>query len=78
MPEKLAIKISASGAASVFQTIRGALRKMHHKPSLAEAALLVEFAKHIDERRVFSAPYTVEVVQCCVESLSSFRGRSRR
>jgi hypothetical protein len=73
MPDKLALKVSASAAISVVQAARDVFRKLRSKPSAAEAKILVEFVKRLDERRVFSAPYDAEVVESCIGSLASFK-----
>jgi hypothetical protein len=39
----------------------------------AETKLLVEFARRLDERRVFSAPFDSEIVESCLYSLESFK-----
>jgi hypothetical protein len=73
MPDKLAVKLSASAAISVVQAARDVFRKLRSKPSAAEAKILVEFAKRLNERRVFSAPYDAEIVESCLGSLGSFK-----
>jgi hypothetical protein len=39
------------------------------KPKKAERELLVRYLRRLDERRVFSAPFNVEVVELCIGSL---------
>lgn len=74
MPAKLALpKLSVGAAISVAQAARDIFRLVRKKPTAIEAKLLVEFARRLDERRVFSAPYDVEVVEVCLASLSSFK-----
>lgn len=43
------------------------------KPSKADRDRLIAYCRRIDERRVFSAPFNVEVVECCVASLSQIK-----
>jgi hypothetical protein len=66
-------KVSVGAAISVAQAARDVLRRVRKKPTAAEAKLLVEFARRLDERRVFSARFDSEIVECCLSSLDSFK-----
>lgn len=66
-------KLSVGAAISVAQAARDVLRRVRKKPTAAEAKLLIEFARRLDERRVFSAPFDAEIVESCLSSLDSFK-----
>ncbi len=66
-------RLTVGAAISVAQAARDVFRRVRKKPTAVEAKLLVEFARRLDERRVFSAPYNAEIVEACLASLDSFK-----
>jgi hypothetical protein len=52
--------------------------KMKAQPNAADEKKLVEFCELLDQRRVFSAPYTSEVVELCVGSLRMVQDETTR
>jgi len=65
--------VSMGTAISVVQAARDVFRRVRKQPTAAESKLLAEFARRLDERRVFSAPYNSEVVEACTASINSFK-----
>ena len=53
--------------------ILDALRKKYGKPTRAESARLIAYARRLDERRVFYFPYDMESDVMCVSSLDEVR-----
>ena len=71
MPVELKLGISSS--LTLVRVIRDAARRARRKPTVTEAATLATYARWLDERRVLFVPYSVEVVECCLASLSSMK-----
>lgn len=53
--------------------IQAGLRKWKGRPTPTERSLLAAYARRLDERRVFSAPFNVEIVELCLGSLNEVR-----
>jgi hypothetical protein len=53
--------------------IRKMVRATKRQPTREEAEILVAYARRLNERRVFFAPFNVEVVECCIGSLEEVR-----
>jgi hypothetical protein len=49
------------------------LNEWRGKPSKKEREALKRYCRRLDERRVFSAPFNSEVVECCVASVSQVK-----
>ena len=65
-----ALKVVLAGL-KVAPSVYSRLQAWRGKPTDDERKLLVRYARRLNERRVFSAPFNVEVVESCVASLST-------
>ena len=65
------------GAIKAIGAIVGSARKVGDVlatgPSKQDRQTLIAYTRRLDERRAFYAPYNVEVVECCLASLSTMK-----
>jgi len=61
------------GLLKLAPAVQSGLRRWKGRPTVAERALLAEWARRLDERRVFFADYDIEVVESCLASLEHVR-----
>lgn len=61
------------GLLKLAPAIQKGLRRWKGRPTVAERALLAEWARRLDERRVFFVDYNIEVVEACLASLEHVR-----
>lgn len=59
--------------ARIVKLAREAFRSFAQRPTSAEAQVLVEYARRLDERRAFFVTYNVEVVEACIPSIDQVR-----
>lgn len=55
---------------------RETLELLTRAPSAADKNEIIAYVRYLDQRRVFSATYNVEVFESCIASLSSFKAKS--
>lgn len=61
------------GLLKIAPAVQTGVRKWKGRPTEAERAHLVAWARRLDERRVFFADYNIEVVEACLASLDHVR-----
>jgi hypothetical protein len=63
---------------NVAPALRAKLAKYRGKPTAADQKTLVQFCRMINERRVFYAPFHMEVVEGCTGSLSHVKDETEK